>query len=206
MENCRAGTDYDEIKGVLKFEDGQKNAEVPINIKGRVRARSAKFNLVLEEPEGTKFDAKTDGGAEKCICHVTIEHRDKADMFKKMMDRVHSANAVAGHKNWGQQFHDAIFQIGDDDEEEEQEGEEPAPKEPPSKFDIFMHVIAVPWKLLFACIPPVDYWMGVLLCCTHLHWLGHNVGGGDGKLGRLLLRAATRGECYHLCSLGHLPP
>merc|ERR1719197_956374 len=134
MKGSRAGTDYDEAKGVVEFENGQRNVEIPINIKGRVRVGNATFNLVLEEPsENTKFDPKTDGGAEKCICHITITHRDKADMFKKMMERVHSANAVAGHKNWAQQFYDAIFQIGDDDDEEEEEGEEgaePAPKEP----------------------------------------------------------------------------
>lgn len=156
------------------MKSGQRKATIPIKIKGRTRVQSATFNLVLKDPVNTKFDPKTDGGDDQCICHITVTHRDKADMFKKMMERVHSANAVAGHKNWAQQFHDAIFQIGDNDEEDEEgeEGGEPAPKEPPSKFDIFMHVISVPWKLLFAFIPPVDYLGGWACFCIALVFIG----------------------------------
>ena len=36
------------------------------------------------------------GGEDMCICHITVVHRDNADMLKKMMSRIHSANAVAG--------------------------------------------------------------------------------------------------------------
>jgi solute carrier family 8 (sodium/calcium exchanger) len=62
---------------------------------------------------------------------------------------------------------------GDDDEEEEaEEGAEPQPKDPPGKFDIFMHVISVPWKLLFAFIPPVDYIGGWACFCVALIFIG----------------------------------
>merc|ERR1719409_1498681 len=71
-----------------------------------------------------------------------------------MKARISSANNVVGQRNWGQQFKDALFQIGDDDGEEE--GEEGAGGGP-SKLDYFMHVIAIPWKLLFAFVPPPDY-------------------------------------------------
>jgi len=93
------------------------------------------FNVVLEDPNGTKFDAKTDGGEDKCICHVVIKGKEGAgqgDMFASMKERIHSANAIQGHKNWGQQFKDAIFQIGDgDDEEKDDSAEKPAPAKKP---------------------------------------------------------------------------
>jgi solute carrier family 8 (sodium/calcium exchanger) len=157
------------------MKDGQRKASIPVSIKGRTRVTSATFNLVLKDPVNTKFDPNTDGGEEQNICHITVTHRDKAALFSKMMERVHSANATAGHKNWAQQFHDAIFQIGDDDDEEEEGGEEggePTPKDPPSKFDIFMHVIGIPWKLLFAFIPPVDYIGGWACFCVALIFIG----------------------------------
>jgi solute carrier family 8 (sodium/calcium exchanger) len=167
------GIDFEPCKGTLALQDGQKKATIPVILKGRARVNPATFNLVLKDPENTKFDPKTDGGEEQCICHITINNRDKAAILKKMMSRVHSANAIAGHKNWGKQFSDAIFQIGDDDDEEEgEEGAEPEPKEPPSKFDIFVHVISVPWKLLFAFIPPVDYLGGWACFCVALVFIG----------------------------------
>jgi solute carrier family 8 (sodium/calcium exchanger) len=195
------GIDFEPTKGVLVLKDGQKKAAIPIKIKGRARVQSATFNLVLKDPFNTKFDAKTDGGVEQCICHITVNFRDKGAILQKMMTKVQSANAIAGHKNWAQQFHDAIFQIGDDDDDDDEDnegGEEgavkgateawatPMPKateatgddeekpakEPPSKIDIFMHVISVPWKLLFAFIPPVDYLGGWACFCVALLFIG----------------------------------
>lgn len=155
------GVDFEATKGYLELADGQTSTTIPIMIKGRSRNAAATFNLVLKEPTDTKFDAQTDGGEETCICHIVIVHRNKENMFSGMIEKIHSANTIAGHKNWGQQFHDAVFDLGngDDDEEEEelQEGDVPSAKEPPGKIDIFMHVISVPWKLLFAFVPPVDY-------------------------------------------------
>jgi len=153
------GIDFEGSKGYLEFDSGCLSKNIDIVIKAKGRATKAAFNLVLEEPNGTKFDAKTDGGEEKCICHVVIKGKEGAqgDMFASMKERIHSANAVQGHANWGQQFKDAIFQIGDGDDEEEEDGGEPAEKGGPSKFDWFMHIVSVPWKLLFAFVPPCDF-------------------------------------------------
>lgn len=47
-----------------------------------------------------------------------------------------------------------IISIGDDDEEES--GEERLP----SCFDYIMHFLTVFWKVLFAFVPPTEYWNG----------------------------------------------
>lgn len=39
----------------------------------------------------------------------------------------------------------------------DEEGGEP---QPPSCFDYFMHVFSVFWKVLFAFVPPTEYWNG----------------------------------------------
>jgi len=179
---------------VRKFEDGQQVAQIEVVVKSRGRANKGTFNVVLEEPEGCKFDAKTDGGEEQCICHVTIKSGgDKADMFKQMQERLHSANSIMGHKNWAQQFKDALFEIGDGDDEEEGEGDPDAPKEPPAKMDIFIHVLTVPWKLLFAFVPPVDYCGGWACFC--------------GSLCMIAVVTAIVGDMANLvgCSFGVLP-
>jgi len=159
------GIDYEEPstkvggKGTLVFEPGVLSQAIEVIIKPRARLNEGKFNVVLEDPEGCKFDSKTDGGEEQCICHVVIKGRDavksSAGLFCAMKERIHSANAAQGRANWGQQFSDALFSLGDDgDEEEEGDASESAG---PSKFDWFMHIVSVPWKLLFAFVPPCDY-------------------------------------------------
>jgi len=123
------------------------------------------FNLVLEKnPKDAipvRFDDKTDGGEDQCICHVTIKGtfgETRQNLVAEMKARAVSANNVMGAQNWGQQFKDALFDVGGGDDEDEDEGGDGAAEGGgPSKFDIFIHVLSVPWKLLFAFVPPPDY-------------------------------------------------
>jgi len=152
------GIDFQGAKGVLVFPPSVQSQSIPVVINARGRTKETFFNVVLAEPKGCAFDAKTDGGTEQCICHVTIKGRageSRSNMLAQMRQNVLSANHIMGQRNWAQQFHDALFAVGDDDEEE---GEEDAgPKQGPTKLDLFIHVISVPWKLLFAFVPPPDY-------------------------------------------------
>lgn len=86
-----------------------------------------------------------------------------------------NASFMLGTSSWREQFIDALtVSAGDDDEEEEAEVVEvdeeaepgeadglkggtigiPTAQRQPSKSDYFMHFLSVPWKLLFATIPP----------------------------------------------------
>lgn len=47
-------------------------------------------------------------------------------------------------------FFSHLFSTGDEN------GEQPAP----TCFDYFMHILCVFWKILFACVPPTEYWNG----------------------------------------------
>merc|ERR1712007_98091 len=66
-----------------------------------------------------------------------------------------SSNAMmVGSSSWLDQFTDAFtVQAEDDDEEEGEEGEEGEEKMP-SCGDYIMHFLTLPWKLIFAFIPP----------------------------------------------------
>lgn len=81
-----------------------------------------------------------------------------ADERKAALDRIASQinwnKHALGFSHWKEQFRDAIFMSNDDEEEEEEEDGGP------SKIGIVMHFIGMPWKLLFAFIPPVDYCNG----------------------------------------------
>jgi len=148
------GVDYEGSHGHLHFEPNVMNQVISVTIKPRGRLKKAAFNLVLHDPKGCKFDSDTDGGDEKSICHVTIKGKTgetRQNLFKEMKSRVVSANAIMGGKNWGQQFKDALFAVGEEDDDDEE------PSGGPGAFDYFMHVLAIPWKLLFAFVPPTDY-------------------------------------------------
>jgi solute carrier family 8 (sodium/calcium exchanger) len=74
-------------------------------------------------------------------------------------------NNTMGNKAWVEQFRAALFEVTEEDDEDGGEGGE---KGGPSKMDYFMHIITLPWKLLFAFVPPADYCGGWACFCGAL--------------------------------------
>mmetsp|Transcript_46280 Transcript_46280/g.110123 ORF Transcript_46280/g.110123 Transcript_46280/m.110123 type:complete len:869 (+) Transcript_46280:185-2791(+) len=167
-DTALAERDYNHVEGEVTFDQGQVYFKIPITILARGRYESVEhFRLILSDPQGGMiFNEKTDGGSECCIITINIE---PAEVEKQHIDRIAhllSMNwdfAEIGHSNWKQQFVEAVFVNGGDDDEGEA---------PPSIMDYIMHVIALPWKVLFACIPPSDYCDGWLCFCMALVMIG----------------------------------
>ncbi|XP_073322452.1 sodium/calcium exchanger 1a isoform X4 [Pagrus major] len=91
--------------------------------------------------------------------HVKLEVViEESYEFKSTVDKLLKKTNLAlviGTNTWREQFVEAItVSSGDDDDNEC--GEEKLP----SCFDYVMHFLTVFWKLLFAFVPPTDYWNG----------------------------------------------
>ena len=70
-----------------------------------------------------------------------------------------SSVAVPASTAWRDQFIDAItVQVGDDEEEGGEEGEQE--ERMPSCGDYVMHFSCLVWKIMFAFVPPTDYYNG----------------------------------------------
>lgn len=107
---------------------------------------------------GARFDAADDGGEESAICTVEIGPNEED---KKLLDAVGGMLAVnkdkwsLGYRNYKAQFA-AAFEVEDD----------------AGGIDVFMHYLTLPWKLLFACIPPTDMMDGWLCFFVALAGIG----------------------------------
>jgi solute carrier family 8 (sodium/calcium exchanger) len=162
--------DYEAAEGNLCFEDTQMSAAINVLVKARGRYdRVESFRIILSESQGgAKFDAEADGGPESCILTVFIQSHQ---MAKDRIDRIMSSmqqnwsKAKLGSSSWRDQFIQAIYVNGGDDDEEED-------VEPPTIQDYIMHVITVPFKVLFAFVPPTDYCEGWLCFCVSLCMIG----------------------------------
>ncbi|XP_028837744.1 sodium/calcium exchanger 3 isoform X1 [Denticeps clupeoides] len=78
--------------------------------------------------------------------------------FKNTVDKLIKKTNLAlvvGTNSWREQFMEAIT-VSAGDEDEDDNGEERLP----SCFDYVMHFLTVFWKVLFACVPPTEYWNG----------------------------------------------
>jgi solute carrier family 8 (sodium/calcium exchanger) len=157
------GTDYEAVSGELVFEHNVTTAMIKVKIKAKGRYESEEdFRLIIENGKGgARFDELQDGGSERCIITVFIVSERTAN---DRVDRVMSALAVnwdkakVGHSNWRDQFIEAIYVNGGQEDDAELDEDEEPPK--PTVLDWIMHIICLPWKLLFALIPPTDYCSG----------------------------------------------
>merc|ERR1711923_416084 len=77
---------------------------------------------------------------------------------------------MVGTSSWLEQFSDAftVQAEDDDDEEEGEEGEEKMP----SCGDYIMHFLTLPWKLIFAFIPPTGLVNGYLTFVISILFIG----------------------------------
>jgi solute carrier family 8 (sodium/calcium exchanger) len=96
------------------------------------------------------------------VTKISIRIRESKE-FKSSVDRMlqrGNASMMVGASSWKDQFLEAFtVQAGDDDEEEGEEGEEGEEKMP-TCGDYIMHFLTLPWKLIFALIPPTGIFNG----------------------------------------------
>jgi len=186
--SAKAGAHYDSIEGELIFEneETEKIIELPI-IDEESYEKSLIMYVNIGEPrqiaegkegEGIDYsvldakDPETLTEEEKiallgrpCLGtnpKIQIRIRESKE-FKNSVDKMmQKANAsmMVGSSTWLEQFTGAFtVQAEDDDEEEGEDGEEGEEKMP-SCGDYIMHFLTLPWKLIFALIPPTAIYDG----------------------------------------------
>jgi solute carrier family 8 (sodium/calcium exchanger) len=158
------GKDYVPTEGILTFKDNQTRGTIEVTIcpKGRYQS-SETFRLVLYDAEGgIRFCEKADGGPTIAILTVTITPetsvQKKTDSVVNLLAKKWDKQSI-GNSNYKDQFRNAVLVNGGD------EGDA-------GVADWVMHIIGLPWKLLFALIPPTDYCDGWLCFNVSLAFIG----------------------------------
>ncbi|XP_028278159.1 sodium/calcium exchanger 2a isoform X2 [Parambassis ranga] len=175
--SAKAGVDYQETKGELRFTNEQTSQTLQVHIINvEEYEKQENFFIVLEDPKWLKR-----GLSGECvrICKPTPEEEearrisemgkpilgeysrleivieescDFKDTVNKLLKDTNLA-AVIGTHSWKEQFFEAItVSAGDEEEGQEQRA--------PNCFDYFVHILCIFWKILFAFVPPTGYWNG----------------------------------------------
>ncbi|XP_071778467.2 sodium/calcium exchanger 1a isoform X20 [Centroberyx gerrardi] len=173
------GEDFEDTHGILEFENDEILKTVAVRILDHEEYdKQARFYIQLQEPYWNRrrwtgillnrYSTMSKEEEERRIAemgrpmlgeHVKLEVIiEESYEFKSTVDKLIKKTNLAlliGTNSWREQFVEAItVSSGDDDDEEC--GEEKLP----SCFDYVMHFLTVFWKLLFAFVPPTDYWNG----------------------------------------------
>ncbi|XGW04669.1 hypothetical protein V3C99_015670 [Haemonchus contortus] len=153
---AKAGADYEHQEGVIRFADEQIKAEIHIPIVNDDEyEKSEEFFIELGEPIWHREIVEGDEGIEGrpllslSRCKVVITE-DKE--FKNFVDRMltnANTSIMVGTSSWKQQFNEAVTIEEDDDGNI-------------TLKEKILHYVSLPWKLLFAVIPPTDYYNGWL--------------------------------------------
>jgi len=155
------GCDYDDTKGEIKMVQGEMSATIDIMIKARGRYEGTEdFELYLTNPSVAKFE----DGAPELVCKITILADDtQKDSVDKLASLLHMNwdKAQIGHSNWRDQFVEAIYCNGSPEDQKEA-----------SVGDWAMHILTVLWKVLFAFVPPTDFFDGWLCFFVALAMIG----------------------------------
>ncbi|XP_016319100.1 sodium/calcium exchanger 1-like isoform X2 [Sinocyclocheilus anshuiensis] len=180
------GEDFEDSHGVLEFQ----NDEIFKTIKVRIiddeeYEKNKGFFLEIGEPQlvetNEKEEEEKEAGQEEVepLTGEEEEERRIAEMgkpmlgdhpkleviieesyeFKNTVDKLIKKTNLAllvGTNSWRDQFIEAITVSAGEDDDDEECGEEKLP----SCFDYVMHFLTVFWKVLFAFVPPTDYWNG----------------------------------------------
>merc|ERR1719150_1278778 len=184
---AKAGSHFEAVEGELIFEneETEKIIELPIedeesyekslimyvNIGEPRQIAEGKEGegvdysvLDAKDPESLTEEEKIALLGRPCLgTNSKIQIRIKESKeFKNSVDKImRKANnsMMVGSSSWLEQFTDAFVVQADEDEEEE-EGEGDGEEKMPSCGDYIMHFLTLPWKLIFAFIPPTAIYAG----------------------------------------------
>lgn len=144
-------SDYKESSGQIEFEDGEsrKELKIPIIDDTLYELTEHFFVEIFDASGNVMFDPTTDGHADKSIVKVYITDNDDlrtwVDGLMPFLEFDRDALAL-GNAEYGQQFCDALTVEGGEDDD--------GNPEEPGCLDWTLHTFSVPWKLVFATVPP----------------------------------------------------
>jgi len=159
-----AGSNYTAVQGELAFEEGVCKASIEIGIAPLGKSKADRsFRVVLSNPsEGVKFDVERDGGTVQAFCDVILPGSSKRGMIgnclKPFMCDMKFSSSVP---DWKAQFVCAVYCNGS-----------AADQSTSSKQDWIFHLLSMPWKVIFASIPPAPIAGGWGCFCIALGMIG----------------------------------
>ncbi|CAJ1066723.1 sodium/calcium exchanger 1b isoform X2 [Xyrichtys novacula] len=180
------GEDFEDTHGILEFQNDEifKTIKVKV-IDDEEYEKNKTFYIEIGEPrlvesnDTKEEEQKETEEEEEPLAGKDEEERRIAEMgrpmlgdhvkleviieesyeFKNTVDKLIKKTNLAllvGTNSWRDQFIEAITVSAGEDDDEEECGEEKLP----SCFDYVMHFLTVFWKVLFAFVPPTEYWNG----------------------------------------------
>merc|ERR1719495_1657685 len=160
---AKEGTHYEAQEGELMYENEETTKTISIAITDEESYEKSLIMYVeIGEPRHIAEGKEGEGVDYSELDAKSPEELTEEEKIALLGRPCLGANTsmVVGSSSWLDQFSEAFtVQAGDDDDEEGEDGEEGEEKMP-SCGDYIMHFLTLPWKLIFAFIPPTAIYDG----------------------------------------------
>uniref|UniRef100_A0A3P9HLX7 Solute carrier family 8 member 2b n=1 Tax=Oryzias latipes TaxID=8090 RepID=A0A3P9HLX7_ORYLA len=153
---AKGGEDYEDVQGELEFTNDQTTQTLQVRIiDDEEYEKHENFFIILEEPRWLKrgISARSCNQIESVGHNCVVYWQSTVD---KLIKKTNLALVIGTH-SWREQFVEAVTVSAGEKCSKTNEGRE---ERLPSCSDYFMHFLTVFWKVLFACVPPTEYWNG----------------------------------------------
>jgi solute carrier family 8 (sodium/calcium exchanger) len=164
-----AGKDYEEITDEeIFFQDGETRQELMLTIlhKNDYEGRENFLLKAHDASNGLEFNPADDGGDECNMQTIYVLPTGKGGGLAKLVmgccNKVFNCDELTkGMETWAGQYKSALYPGGDYESMQEA-----------TSGDMVMHLLSLPWKLLFAAIPPTEFWGGKITFVGALTFIG----------------------------------
>jgi len=150
-----AGQDYEGGEGTLDFGDGVTKLVLTVKLidDGRYEA-DEQFTVELLDPTG---GASLAGGESEVATVTIVDDGDRKALVDDVAAilKLDSAQVSLAASSWGEQFKDAVAYTGE-----------------VSPAGVYFYLLALPWKVLFAVVPPASFCGGWLCFSVALVMIG----------------------------------
>jgi len=141
--------DYTHVAGTLTFEDKElvREFRVPLVPTRGYDDKEEEFFVHLADPSpGTQLEKNAAGKEQSRITASVIvvndsDLRKEVDSIATLLPPINADKVSLGQSKWAHQFTEAVTVRGEGDA-------------PPTASDWILHIVALPWKVLFALCPP----------------------------------------------------
>merc|ERR1711871_1742266 len=157
---AKQSIDYTHTKGHLHFKhmETEKVIKVPL-LEGRRKDKTLDFEVHFDIVGYPQCGAKY-GEFRKCDVSIAVDAKLQNTMkLVSGMISNRTSEITHGGESWAQQFTEAATLHGD-------VGQQPTCR------DFFLHCMSMPWKVLFAFVPPTTYAGGWLTFCVSIIFIG----------------------------------
>uniref|UniRef100_UPI00358F5A45 sodium/calcium exchanger 3-like n=1 Tax=Myxine glutinosa TaxID=7769 RepID=UPI00358F5A45 len=186
------GIDYEGVIGCLEFDNDEILKIIKIRIiDDEEYEKNKNLFLMLGEPRSLESKSKDSGLTTEQVAaagkpglgeHTRLEIMiEESYEFKSVVDKLvkkTNLSLLLGTHSWREQFVEAITITAGSTFvcfTEEEDGTQ----KKPSCSDYLIHMLTLFWKVIFACVPPTEYWSGwacFLVCILAIGFLTTLIG------------------------------